>query len=201
MRRAAAALHRVDLQRTARIVVAAAATAATDALGGAMAAPAGYLRVGPLAAVPEGLSELQLRPDSRLVLARRAGGGGIHALGGDCPHRQAQLAVGDIEDGGTGACCVICPRHRKRFEGGLRFDVETGRAFLRGGAAAACEEFDRTWRLPVHDVLVVGGELFVSLEPRRTTESASPPAFDPSAQALHILDAYALARAYDQTLP
>ena len=169
MRRALAALHRVDLQRVARLVVAPMAAAP-----GAAPAPPGFARVSALADVPEGLSEAQLRPGVRVVLVRRAGGA-LHALGGECPHRQGQMAVGDIEEagggGGTGGggaggtCCIICPRHRKRFEGGLRFDVASGRAFLRAGAAP-CDEFDAAWRLPVHDVLTRGGDVFVSEEPR-----------------------------------
>ena len=255
MRRARAALHRVDLQRTARVL-------AMAASGAAPLPPPGFLRVGALAAIPVGLSEVELQPGvgPTLVLVRRAGaasaasdadaasaagadgaadggggggggrgggsrgvgaasddgavrgstgggagsagagasgagwGGLLHALGGRCPHSKGQMSVGDIEeavahsvaaagggsgsgggggggaDGGAGGasgstCCIICPRHRKRFEGGLRFDVETGQSFLRPGAAP-CDEYRPEWRLPVHDVLVADGEVFVSLAPR-----------------------------------
>ena len=64
---------------------------------------------------------------------------------------------GDTHDGADS--------HRKRFEGGLRFDVETGAAFLAQGAAAA-DEFDAAWRLPVHEVRVLNGAVYVAAAPR-----------------------------------
>lgn len=170
MIRTAWALHRVDLQRTARVVGGA---MAANAAAAAPAAPAGFVFAGSLADIPTGLSELQLRPDAPLVLVRRdareAGGAPtVSALGGLCAHKGGRMALGDIEDGGSGgggACSIVCPRHRKRFEGGLRFDVETGAAFLAQGAAAA-DEFDAAWRLPVHEVRVLNGAVYVAAAPR-----------------------------------
>ena len=163
MRRALASLYRVDLQRSARLVA--------PMAGAAPPPPAGFARVGALADVPEGLSEAELRPGARVMLVRRAGGA-LHALGGECPHRQAQMAVGDIEEAAS-TCSVICPRHRKRFEGGLHFDVDSGRSFLLAGAAP-CDEYDPSWRLPVYDVLVRDGAVFVSAAPR--PDSGAPAA-------------------------
>ena len=190
MRRAAALLHRVDLQRTARVI--AMASAELGAAGAVTAAPPGFVRLGPLASVAQGLSEVQLPAGgAKLVIVRRGAGAadaagadaaaGLHALGGECPHSKGQMSVGDIEEAaGTAAAagaaaasgaCIICPRQRKRFEGGLRFNLETGRSFLLGGPGG-CNEYKPEWRLPVHEVRVIDGEVFVSEAPRPETAAA-----------------------------
>jgi ferredoxin-NADP reductase len=106
-----------------------------------------------------------------------------------CPHKQGVMSLGDIEqaagppgsEGGCGgqagsgaagsepaplSCSVRCPRHRKKFAGGLYFNVDTGRAWVTD-VPACMTKFDPDWQLPVFDVLMDGeGFLWVSREPK-----------------------------------
>ena len=130
----------------------------------------GFELVGDEGDVREGLSEYVLRDRSPIVVVRRDGQP-IRALGGRCAHKLGEMPLGDIEDGGrdgAAGCSVVCPRHRKRFPGGLRFDVVDGRAFLApgpDGRAPPCDEFDGSWRLAVYEVKVVDSKVFVSSKP------------------------------------
>ena len=48
--------------------------------------------------------------------------GKLHAIANRCPHKQAKLSMGDIEDLGAGPA-VRCPKHRGKFAGGLYFNL------------------------------------------------------------------------------
>jgi len=63
----------------------------------------------------------------------------VYALENRCCHKSASLHRGDIEDLGTcivdkrgqkgsGGVCVRCPKHHRKFGGGLYFNLETGEA-------------------------------------------------------------------------
>jgi nitrite reductase/ring-hydroxylating ferredoxin subunit len=131
----------------------------------------GFELVGDEGDVREGLSEFVLREGDRspLVIVRTKDR--IRALGGRCAHKLGEMPLGDIEDGGregAAGCSVVCPRHRKRFPGGLRFDARDGRAFLApgpDGKAPPCDEFDESWRLAVYEVRVVDGKVYVGSKP------------------------------------
>jgi NAD(P)H-flavin reductase/nitrite reductase/ring-hydroxylating ferredoxin subunit len=79
------------------------------------------------------------------------GAGRVHAIADACPHKQASMATGDIEDAADGrGCAVKCPRHRKRFPGGLNVDCESGQAWTGSPAP----EFDPAWRAGTYRALV-----------------------------------------------
>ena len=78
----------------------------------------------------------------------------VVAVGDACCHKAASMSSGDIEDLGSvvsttigdgssvGGVCIRCPKHRKKFSGGLYFNVITGQAYVK----APCEKFKPSWR-------------------------------------------------------
>lgn len=138
------------------------ATPLPDAPAGASPPSDGFVAVGALPPA-DGLFSGRL-PGGETVAIVVRGGKVEGAVGSVCPHSRADLACGDIEDGGgpggAPGCSVVCPKHRKRFDGGLRFSLETGRAWMKDGAEPAAE-FNAAWTVPVYDVLEEGGALFV----------------------------------------
>jgi NAD(P)H-flavin reductase/nitrite reductase/ring-hydroxylating ferredoxin subunit len=91
--------------------------------------------------------------------------GNISALYGLCPHKDADLALGDIEDSNTAAgTCVKCPRHRKKFNGGLNFSVTSGASWVHQPCVG---KFDPAWSVPVFDVQMVDGVVYVSSSPSK----------------------------------
>ena len=98
--------------------------------GAAPAPPAGFAAVAPLSMVPRGLSSAPSF-DGGPIVVLRAESGEISALSLHCCHKAAELSLGDIEDA-AGRLSVKCPRHRKKFPGGLTFDCKTGAAWCAG---------------------------------------------------------------------
>jgi len=78
----------------------------------------------------------------RLALVRH--GGVVYALEDRCPHADASIACGPVENG-----CIACPWHYAEF------DLRTG-AVLSGPA---------TCGIPVYPVREDGGVVSVALEP------------------------------------
>jgi len=125
---------------------------------GAPAGDNGFVVVGSLPPA-DGLFAAELSPGGERVALVVRGGRVAGAVGAVCPHSRADLAAGDIEDGGgpgcaaAGAVSVVCPKHRKRFEGGLRVSCDSGRAWMADGAPPAAE-FKAEWAVPVYDARV-----------------------------------------------
>ena len=71
-------------------------------------------------------------------------GDDLYAIGDRCSHAEASLADGEVFDG-----AVECPRH------GSEFDLATGEP----------GSFPATRSVPVYEVEVADGEVFVSVEP------------------------------------
>ncbi len=71
-------------------------------------------------------------------------GDDLYAIGDRCSHAEASLADGEVFDG-----AVECPRH------GSEFDLGTGEP----------GSFPATRPVPVYDVEVSDGEVFVTVEP------------------------------------
>lgn len=71
--------------------------------------------------------------------------GKIHALDGICTHEYAEMVEGEVEDG-----IVYCPLH------GSGFNVCTG----------AVTSLPAVTPLPVYDVKIVDGQVYVSREPK-----------------------------------
>lgn len=131
----------------------------------------GYHCIGALSSLHEGLQEAKIEGISYpLVLIKQ--GVQVKALNGQCPHKKGEMALGDIEDEGNNKCSLVCPRHRKRFIGGLRFDSETGESFVKN-VAGQSPEYDPSWRLQVHEVVVQEERVFVKLEPKPALVKAS----------------------------
>jgi len=132
---------------------------------GAPAAPAGFSPVAPSAAVPLGLSAAPAFAGGALVLVRTHAA--LRALSLLCPHKRAELHLGDIEEAG-GRLSVTCPRHRKKFEGGLHFDCATGAAWCAGAVQEGA--WDPAWGsggdAAVFDVREEGGWVWASTAPR-----------------------------------
>ena len=88
-----------------------------------------------------------------------------------CSHKQARLHLGDIEDSlpGVGAC-VKCPRHKKKYPGGLNVSLESG-AWVAGGEGrcytqAECGDVIPKEKTGVFSVVADdAGGLWVSTEP------------------------------------
>eukprot|EP00931_Biecheleriopsis_adriatica_P118184 TRINITY_DN93640_c0_g1_i1.p1 TRINITY_DN93640_c0_g1~~TRINITY_DN93640_c0_g1_i1.p1 ORF type:complete len:456 (+),score=55.35 TRINITY_DN93640_c0_g1_i1:50-1417(+) len=105
--------------------------------------------------------------------------GKLFALENRCCHADKAIHKGDIEDlgacvigkdgqKGTGGLCVQCPRHQKKFGGGLYFNLETGAA----RTPKITDKFRRLdrHRIKVHDVIVDAGYVYVSESPRRSPD-------------------------------
>jgi nitrite reductase/ring-hydroxylating ferredoxin subunit len=113
--------------------------------------------VAPIAAVAQGISSFA----ASVIIVRR--GDAFHALHALCPHKQGELALGDlteIED----AAYVICPRHRKKFPGGLHISCASGAASCPKGEPDESGKFDAAWRVPVYATRVEGGWLWLNQE-------------------------------------
>lgn len=121
---------------------------------------AGYEAVGPASELPP-LSEFLLAAGEPLCIVNS--NGQVRAIHNICPHKQANLHLGDIEDSGNS---VTCPRHRKKFPGGFHLSCDDGRAWLRGGWGTAQTNVDETWCVPVYDVQVKNGIVYVSQQPK-----------------------------------
>jgi 3-phenylpropionate/trans-cinnamate dioxygenase ferredoxin subunit len=80
-------------------------------------------------------------------------GGRLYALGLFCPHAGARLIKGVIVDG-----CIECPLH------GARFALKDGMP-RRGPAGRG---------VPVHDVVVRDGAIYVARRPRRLNRPVRP---------------------------
>ena len=136
-------------------------------------APVGFAPVAPLAAVPQGLSGAPSFAGGPLVIARRDAG--IAALSLYCCHKDGELSLGDIEDAG-GRFSLKCPRHRKKFPGGLNFDCKTGAAWCAGEPQAGA--WDSSWGeagdVAVFETKEEAGWLWASIEPKVGRVRAPP---------------------------
>jgi nitrite reductase/ring-hydroxylating ferredoxin subunit len=152
---------RVDLDRLKRVI-----PQFTELLLNKMD---GYHCVGIISSFKDGLQEAKVEGiPYPIVLIKR--GNVINALNGECPHKKGEMALGDIEDEGNGKCAIICPRHRKRFIGGLRFDTTTGEGHVKDEPGQSLE-FNPNWRLQVHNVVVKDEKVFIKLEPNDFKQS------------------------------
>ena len=91
--------------------------------------PPSFQPLAALDSIPVGISKATLPPgsaDEPLVVVREASGA-LHVMHGLCAHKKGELHLGDLEEIG-GRLCLTCPRHRKKFPGGLSFDVCSGEA-------------------------------------------------------------------------
>ncbi|MCS7050919.1 MAG: CDGSH iron-sulfur domain-containing protein [Thermomicrobium sp.] len=117
--------------------------AATTTSAGNAAADEGFVPVQPLAEVPEAtLVRFEVEGAPRLLVRF---GERLYAVDGICTHEEAELAEGDLEDG-----VVYCPLH------GSGFELATGRV----------TSLPATRPLPVYDVVVRDGVVYVSRRPR-----------------------------------
>jgi cytochrome-b5 reductase len=98
-------------------------------------------------------------------------GGRLFALENDCAHKAASLYKGDIEDIPGVGMCVRCPKHRKKFAGGLYFSLETGKALVK----APCEKFKSHWHQRVFRAFESDGSIFAD-----EVQTASPSGSDQS---------------------
>ena len=109
-----------------------------------MTAPEGYVAVKRYDEIPEGeIVPFEVDDDERILVKLE---GNVYALSGICTHEYAELAEGDLEDH-----VIYCPLH------GSGFDLETGRV----------TSLPATQPLPVYDVQIVDGVVYVSREPRQ----------------------------------
>ena len=148
-------LGRVDLGRVKRIV---------PELPVLLHKMDGYHCIGALSSLKEGLQETTIEgiPYPIVILKKE---NMVRALNGQCPHKKGEMALGDIEDEGDNKCSIVCPRHRKRFIGGLRFDTETGQSSVKNVSGQSLE-YDSSWTLQVHEVIVQEDNVFVKREPK-----------------------------------
>lgn len=129
----------------------------------------GFLAATLMSSLPaHGIVEFNVHPSVPVAIVMKHGSlaGAIYAV---CPHKEANLACGDIEESASG-CAVKCPRHRKKFPGGLNFDTSTGKNWTGPGPTCTHEEYNADWSVPVFAVRtsrdVSGREwLLVSEEP------------------------------------
>lgn len=98
----------------------------------------------------------------------------FYAIENACAHKDAKLHRGDIEDLGSsvnaavgdgssaGGLCVRCPKHQRKFCGGLWFSLATGKSFIDGHS----RKYDPKWRQATHATEVRSdGNLYVSVAP------------------------------------
>ena len=144
-------------------------------------AAAGYELVCPAAELAaRGLRQHTLRagqPDAA-ALCIVSSGGALAAMSDVCPHKQGALHLGDIEDAAPGGLCVRCPRHRKKYPGGLHFYASTGASYVVDAAACTAPLTDAggaPWAVDVHDVIVADGWVQVAAAPRRTAAAPRRP--------------------------
>lgn len=98
--------------------------------------------------------------------------GDVYALEDRCCHKQKSIHGGDLEDLGecvigssgelgVGGPCVQCPRHQRKFGGGLYFNLETG--------VACTPELTKAFRklhshrLKSYEAVVDSGKVFISV--------------------------------------
>ncbi|MCX2727856.1 CDGSH iron-sulfur domain-containing protein [Thermomicrobium sp. 4228-Ro] len=118
--------------------------AATSGMAERTTAPDEYVAVRPLAEVPEAqLVRFEVDGEPRILVRF---GDRLYAIHGICTHEEAELAEGDLEDG-----VVYCPLH------GSGFELATGRV----------TSLPATRPLPVYDVVVREGVVYVSRRPRQ----------------------------------
>lgn len=161
-------------------------TLAAVAAGAAPPAPPGFHPVAPLSKIPLGLSAAPSFPGVSLVIARTTAGA-LHALQNTCCHKQAELHLGEIEELASAPCIgaaapgvsIRCPRHRKKFPGGLLFDAATGAAWCPGEPqeGAWTQGWGKAGDVAAFATAVHADWLFVSAEPVAGT-IASPAAED-----------------------
>lgn len=168
----------VDAAASNSAVAAAAATLPTAALAARTAS--GFVPAKRLDELPStGLTRFDLDAETPLVIMTKDGAvqGVLYAL---CPHKKADLSIGDIEDGDAGkGCSVKCPRHRKKYPGGLNFAARDGKAWVAD--AAVCDpSFDSDWSVPTFGWKIDGDMLLVSVEP---TSGVVPPLPPPEEEA------------------
>ena len=109
--------------------------------------PKGFVRAGEAETVAEGeMREFDVDGDPR-ILTRLDGC--IYALDGICTHEYAELIDGEIDEG-----AIYCPLH------GSGFDIRTGRVINLPAVSP----------LPVYQVELVDGTVYVSLDPREAEE-------------------------------
>lgn len=140
----------------------------------------GYACVGELSNIPEGLSRFVL-PAAASAAATGAApageplcivrqGDAITALHNVCPHKAADMHLGDIvvvdvEEAASGkvGACVRCPRHRKRWGAeGMNFRCNDGSSWVKDPTV---DDYDPAWQLPVYGVRRAGGYVWVSAAP------------------------------------
>lgn len=124
--------------------------------------------VAPVADIAQGISGFQ---GSSVVIVRR--GEEFWALGGLCPHKQGELALGDLADIEDAVPSVLCPRHRVKFPGGLHISCATGAATCPKGTPGIPVE--ASWRVPVYATSVSGGWLFIQEQPGGGSSAACAP--------------------------
>jgi nitrite reductase/ring-hydroxylating ferredoxin subunit len=136
-----------------------------------------WTHVGRLDALPLDAAKRVLLPTGEALAVLRLPDDRVVAVGDACCHKTASLCRGDIEDLGpavaaavgdgsaAGGLCLRCPKHRKKFAGGLYFNVHSGAAVVK----APCDKFNAGWRLPVHDTMVLD-----EVAPRRRPSTAVP---------------------------
>uniref|UniRef100_A0A7C5RTS8 Non-heme iron oxygenase ferredoxin subunit n=1 Tax=Thermomicrobium roseum TaxID=500 RepID=A0A7C5RTS8_THERO len=99
----------------------------------------------PLAEVPEAtIVRFEVDGEPRILVRY---GDRLYAVYGICTHEEAEMAEGDLEDG-----VLYCPLH------GSGFELATGRVTA----------LPATRPLPVYDVEVRDGMVYVSRQPRTT---------------------------------
>lgn len=122
--------------------------------------PPSFHPLAALDSVPVGVSKATLPPgsaDEPLVVVREASGA-LHVMHGLCAHKQGELHLGDLEEIG-GKLCLTCPRHRKKFPGGLSFNVRSGAAVVKAEPLPeAC--YDPSWTVGVRETVVRDGWIF-----------------------------------------
>lgn len=103
-----------------------------------------YVPVRPLAEIPEAqIVRFEVDGEPRILVRY---GERLYAVHGICTHEEAELAEGDLEDG-----VLYCPLH------GSGFELATGRVTA----------LPATKPLPVYDVVVRDGIVYVSRQPRQ----------------------------------
>eukprot|EP00405_Crypthecodinium_cohnii_P013913 CAMPEP_0206449838 /NCGR_PEP_ID=MMETSP0324_2-20121206/18348_1 /ASSEMBLY_ACC=CAM_ASM_000836 /TAXON_ID=2866 /ORGANISM="Crypthecodinium cohnii, Strain Seligo" /LENGTH=487 /DNA_ID=CAMNT_0053919333 /DNA_START=49 /DNA_END=1512 /DNA_ORIENTATION=+ len=162
-------------------------SSASSASSSSPVAPAGgWVSAGRLSQLRQGEGRrVQLPGGGRKdAVALFRHGAELFALEDRCCHADKSIHGGDIEDlgqcvvnkdgdMGQGGLCVQCPRHQRKFAGGLYFNLRTGEA--------RTPEYTRKFRkmdthhVRVHDTRVENGEVFVSVRPRsrRSTQVIS----------------------------
>jgi nitrite reductase/ring-hydroxylating ferredoxin subunit len=121
--------------------------------GGAVPPQASSARlhpVAPVSQIAQGISGF----GTSLVVVKR--GEALAVLAGACPHKQGELVLGDVAD--IEELSIICPRHRKKFPGGLHISCSTGATSCPNGQPS--EEVQEDWRVPVYKTSVESGWLF-----------------------------------------